>query len=141
MATGFELPIIPAQIPSQASVITPADLQPLIDKLYGSGQEGFMQSQDIMTKATTAQPEAEARKAKAEASTARSKQDVIDEQGVQPKKSIVARIFGGKPAGQPAAPAPAAPAAPTSSGMSGIQHLSTEELMKIAGGAGYTFGP
>ncbi len=135
---GFTLPIIPAQIPQMPVVITPADLEPLLEKLHQAGIEGQVEAQNTMNRQIVGTSGAEATKAKNEASTATSRQDIIDQQGIQPKQSIVARIFGG---GTPKASAQPAPAASSSAPQkSGLQHLSTEELMKIAGGGGYTFG-
>jgi len=138
MATGYDVPIIPMQIPQMPVVITPADLQPLLDKLHAAGAEGQIEGQNAQKRGIIGTSDAEAAKAKNEASTATSQQDLIDQQGVQPKTSFISKIFGGgsvKAPAQSSAPAPA-----QSRGQSGLQHLSTDELMKIAGGGGYTFG-
>ncbi len=133
MADGFTLPIIPAQIPTRPIVVTPADIQGLIDKMHQAGIEGQVEAQNTLKRQIVGTSDAEAAKARNEASTATSQQDTIDQQGVQPKTSIIAKLFGG--GNKPAAPAQS----PGANQQSGLQHLSTEELMKIAGGAGYTF--
>lgn len=126
----LNVPLIPAQIPQTPIVITPADIQPLIDKLSGAYEEGFGSNKAIQKSAIVGTSDAEAARAKNEASAASSREDQIDASGIQPRQSVISKLFGTKPK-TAAAPAGAA-------GMSGLQHLSTDELLGIANGAGFS---
>ena len=117
-------------------VIEPKDLNALIEKMHQSGIEGRSEAMNAMNQQIVGTSGAEAEKAKNDAAAAKSRGDLVDEQGVQPKQSFMARVFGGKSAGQ-AQQSPEKK--PVASGRAGLQHLSTEELMGLAGGGGFTF--
>jgi hypothetical protein len=130
----LDLPIIPLQHKLTPSTYTPADIQPVLEKMLQGFNEGYLGSQQIQKAATVGMSDATAEKAQNEAKTAKAQQDTIDQQGEQPQSSVFSRLFGSKPQA-------AAKKTPTPTPNQDVVNASTDALLAEVQKAGYSFIP
>lgn len=99
------------------ALVTPADLQPALDRLHNAFREGFINSQDIQKRTEIGNTDAQAQRKQNEAAGAKAEQDRKDQEGGKgyTKPGMFSRLtgIGTGPKAPAAAPAAGAAAAPT----------------------------
>lgn len=144
--------------------VTPADLQPALDRLHNAFREGFINAQDIQKRTTVGNSDAEAQRKQNEASGAKAEQDRKDQEGGKgyTKPGLFSRLTGigtgpkstggaavaptpviAAPAlGSPTPSAPATQPGPYSEAAQSDDfnpaHESTDDLLKLVGEGGYS---
>jgi hypothetical protein len=82
MANPLEIPIIPISQTYTANTHIPRNLDKYVDEAIGGFREGYLGTEDIMKRGIVGRSGAEAERDKNLATSAGSKQDVLDAQGV-----------------------------------------------------------